>query len=189
VLLQPLSRILRAPTGASLPPCANHAICATTLDARSASFRRAGWLAKVKLKGVDFMATTSELKALVNEFRSMIVPAHAPSPDCISYKIEELVGEGMPLWDEKWNKKQGVYYFCKGEEVVYIGVASTMRSGTLGARVKHWFDQGGGEWLELINDPETVVGLLVFNEKWFWALSLEGFLIERLRPRLNKRFK
>jgi hypothetical protein len=137
------------------------------------------------------MATESDLKSSVDEFLEMIAPVHAPHPRYVRRTIEELRGDASSTAWKEWHEERGVYYFLSAEEIVYVGVGSTAEYGTLGARVKRRIDKfRDGKWGEVTNDPITIVGLIVFEDPgWYWALSLEAFLIERLKPRFNTRWK
>lgn len=95
-----------------------------------------------------------------------------------------------PYWDEQWRDHSGVYYCIRGSDgaVVDVGKASP---GFLRYRVWSLLRSGYSRVPDAtLNDPLTVIGMIVFDDAdWYWALSLEAFLIRKLKPECSSEFK
>jgi hypothetical protein len=116
------------------------------------------------------------LKSLVNEFLDRIPSVRRPTDD------RELAPSELPSGPEPWpdwTRKKGVYYFLdKDNGVIYVGKGST-RWGVV-YRIKN-------NLRKIRADANVRVGVVLFDEQdWYWAASLEEFLIHALRPRHNK---
>jgi excinuclease UvrABC nuclease subunit len=101
------------------------------------------------------------------------------------YQIGDIKSENPDFWSE-WENSKGVYYFIKGDTVLYVGRALN----SLGARVKDQAlkDYTGSKWNDVVKDDEVKVGIVALkDDDWYWAASLETYLIDRLKPQHNKR--
>lgn len=131
------------------------------------------------------------LKKLVEEFL-----AAAPSIRPVKsheYAIEEVYPAHH---GDEWRDAPGVYYFAVGDEVKYVGMsASAWGMGWRVYKALNWIGLTNSypaapmqEWTELLNSPESKVGMFQFEKSdWYWPLSLEALLVERLHPELNNR--
>lgn len=124
------------------------------------------------------------LFGIVNKFFSRI---HYTEFEILSCTMDELRNVKRGL--QQWNNKAGVYYFLQNNEVKYVGRATPNKG--LGSRVYEQGNAFGGKdgWDEVITDSSVKCGLIVFNdnEDWHWLASLEVLLIDKLKPRFNKR--
>lgn len=116
------------------------------------------------------------LKSLVNEFLDRIPSVQRPTEDHEMAQSE--LPSGPEPWPE-WTRKRGVYYFLdENNGVIYVGKGST-RWGVV-YRIKNNPRKIGA-------DPSVKVGTVLFDKRdWYWAASLEEFLIDALRPPHNK---
>lgn len=88
-----------------------------------------------------------------------------------------------------WSDSAGIYYFVRGDEVVYVGRATP--GVCIGNRVGRHLDSfGNPDWDEVIRDDETTVVALPFPpEDWHWLATLEVWLIDSpQRPKFNLRY-
>lgn len=110
--------------------------------------------------------------------------------DFVSAPVTLIELRSIPKKEQAWSKQAGVYYFLQNDTVKYVGRA-TPNVG-LGNRVYQQANALGGldGWDDVITDPNTMYGLIIFedNEDWHWLAALEVFLIDKLRPQFNKRF-
>lgn len=116
------------------------------------------------------------LKALVNEFLDRIPSVRRPA-EHLELAQSELPSGPEP-WPE-WTRKKGVYYFLnENNGVIYVGKGST-RWGVV-YRIKNNLRKIGAA-------VSVRVGVVLFDEQdWYWAASLEEFLIDALKPPHNK---
>lgn len=85
-----------------------------------------------------------------------------------------------------WTGRKGLYLFESGGTVKYLGRAL----GTpIGERLRSQCRSRGHEpWHEVLDDPATRVRLYLSEpNEWYWAASIEAYLIDRHRPPINKR--
>ena len=123
------------------------------------------------------------VKPVLDGFREALRHASVPTP--VEISLGDLRKRDAD-WSA-WEQKSGVYYFVQDGPLVYVGRAL---SGTgLGSRIHNQITSfGDPAWDAVIKDDHVLVGLICLPEKdWFLASSLEVFLIQRLRPRFNKR--
>jgi len=87
----------------------------------------------------------------------------------------------------KWQNLPGIYYFIQNSEILYIGRA--FPSVGLGSRIKNQITSyGDAKWDAVIGDMDVILGMLIFPiEDWHWLAAVEVFLIERTKPKINKR--
>ena len=108
--------------------------------------------------------------------------AELPGFKRLSFTVGELRADS----DWRWGFDHGVYTFMVGGTVVYVGRALGC---TLGERL---CDQLGSttdpEWANVVLDDATRVDVYAIEEESaFLAAALEAYLIEKLKPRFNKR--
>ena len=86
-----------------------------------------------------------------------------------------------------WATSPGIYFFERAPEILYIGRA--LRGTGLRARVHNQCTSfGDPAWDRVVKDGSTIVGVIPLESaEWFWAASLEAFLIGVLSPPFNKR--
>jgi hypothetical protein len=86
-----------------------------------------------------------------------------------------------------WGDAPGVYFFEQDGIVQYVGRA--LRRTGLRARVHtNCTSFGDPAWDRVIKDPTSVVRAVPLETiEWYWAASLETFLISELAPPFNKR--
>lgn len=86
-----------------------------------------------------------------------------------------------------WGDAPGIYLFEQGGIVHYVGRA--LRRTCLRARVhNNCTSFGDPAWDRIIKDPTSVVRVIPLEAaEWYWAASLEAFLIHELAPPFNKR--
>lgn len=103
------------------------------------------------------------------------------------FTLEELRKE-KSKWNE-WENESGIYYFVEEDSIVYVGRA--LPGTRLGARVKNQIESfGDPKWDRIINNNQVIVGVVSINEEmWFMTSSLELYLIDKLKPRINSRMQ
>lgn len=108
-------------------------------------------------------------------------------PKYYEFTIEEL-RKDESKWKE-WESESGIYYFVEEGSIVYVGRA--LRNTGLGSRVKNQIESfGDPKWDLIINNNQVKVGIVCIDEEmWFMTSSLELYLIDRLKPRINSRIQ
>ena len=130
------------------------------------------------------MATINDVKAGVDEFFSLIKGSKLPP--CHEIGILNAQDKTF-LKNVEWAPNAGVYFFFKNNELKYVGRA-LIPTG-LANRV---FDQATAfddpKWDDVIKDTNSTVCVFPLpTSDWFWAASLEAFLIDKFRPSLVNR--
>ncbi len=107
---------------------------------------------------------------------SLAIPSFIETVQKIAARRSELA----------WTGSKGLYLFESEGRVKYLGRAL----GTfLGERLRSQCRARGHEpWDAVLDDPATRVRLYLLEPaEWYWAASVEAYLIERHRPPINKR--
>ena len=126
------------------------------------------------------MSTEKDFLASVEEFRAK-VPSMQPVEHqtfCCAELREQYRGVEWP----EWTGRAGVYYILNESDcVVYVG------AGTAWYGVVHRVEVR----IKQKNLPKTTrAGAVLLKEPdWYWAWSLEAFLIDSLNPKLNDRLR
>ncbi|MCH8027574.1 MAG: hypothetical protein IID63_05560 [candidate division Zixibacteria bacterium] len=103
------------------------------------------------------------------------------------FTLEELRKE-KSKWNE-WENESGIYYFVEEGSIVYIGRA--LKNTGLGSRVNDQIEAfGDPKWDRIIKNNQVIVGIVCVNEEmWFMTSSLELYLIDKIKPRINSRMQ
>ena len=89
-------------------------------------------------------------------------------------------------WGYEWAASPGVYVFTTNESVQYIGKA--MAATGLAQRVNNNAGEGDDDWNSYLNGPSAQVLIFQVNDlDELWVLSLEYYLIVKMKPPFNKR--
>lgn len=133
----------------------------------------------IKREG-NAVGTERDFLAYVEAFRKK-VPSMQPTEHqlfCCAELREQYKGRSWP----EWTGMPGVYYILDEDGcVIYIGVCTAWYGVVHRVEVR----------IKEKNLPkETKAGAAILKEAdWYWAWSLEAFLIDSLRPRLNDRMR
>jgi hypothetical protein len=119
---------------------------------------------------------------------SAMLKGFADSARCISgfsaaeYPIPKIRSEDS--WP--WAGGVGVYYFKNSSGMLYIGRA--LPGTKLGARVSSHLQPGNDTWDTSISQDDAILGIIrVPDDQWYFAASLELYLMDGLNPPFNKK--